>query len=66
MAAEPEIRPECLSRFRDLEKKVFKGNGEPSHDSRIARLERSDETKTWLLRVILGGVLANLIIDLLK
>lgn len=66
MPPESEIRPECLSRFRDLEKKVFKGNGEPSHDSRIARLERSDETKTWLLRVILGGVLANLILSILK
>lgn len=66
MPSETEIRPECLSRFRDLEKKVFKGNGEPSHDSRIARLERSDETKTWLLRVILGGVLANLVLSIFK
>lgn len=59
MSSETEIRPECLSRLRDLEAKVYKGNGQPSHDSRLSALERSDETKTWLLRTILAVVLAD-------
>lgn len=58
---EASIRDECLHRFRDLEAKVYKGNGQPSHAERLATLERADATKTWLLRVIVGGVLSNLI-----
>lgn len=59
MSAETEIRPECLARFRDLEAKVYKGNGQPSHAERLATLERSDATKTWLLRTILAAVLTD-------
>lgn len=58
---EIEIRTECLSRFRDLESKVYKGNGQPSHAERLAALERSDATKTWLLRTILAAVLVDTI-----
>lgn len=61
MPPESEIRPECLSRFRDLEAKVYKGNGQPSHAERLATLERSDATKTWLLRTILAAVLVDTI-----
>lgn len=59
MPSETEIRPECLSRFRTLEEKCLFGNGQKSHAERLATLERSDETKTWLLRTILAVVLAD-------
>lgn len=59
MPPESEIRPECLSRFRRIEEKCLDGNGRPSHAERLAALERSDETKTWLLRTILGAVLVD-------
>jgi beta-lactamase regulating signal transducer with metallopeptidase domain len=61
MPAESEIRPECLSRFRTLEEKCLFGNGQKSHAERLATLERADETKTWLLRTILGAVLVDTI-----
>lgn len=61
---EAVIREECLHRFRTLEEKCLLGNGQKSHAERISILERADETKTWLLRVILGGVLANLILTI--
>lgn len=60
MPPENEIRPECLSRFRDLEAKVYKGNGQPSHAERLAALERAVATQTWLLRTILATTLGNL------
>lgn len=66
MPPETEIRPECLHRFRTLEEKCLHGNGQKSHAERISILERADETKTWLLRLILGGVLANLTLSILK
>ena len=59
MPSETEIRPECLSRSRTLEEKCLYGNGQKSHAERLATLERSDETKTWLLRTILAVVLAD-------
>lgn len=60
MPTESEIRPECLTRLRDLEARVFKGNGQPSHAERLAALERAVSTQTWLLRAILTATLGNL------
>lgn len=66
MPPESEIRPECLSRLRTLEERCLFGNGQKSHAERLAALERSDETKTWLLRAVLGAVIANLLLTILK
>lgn len=54
------IRRECLRRFSTLENKVFLGNGSPSHESRLTAAETQLRTIVWLLRTILGVVLANL------
>ena len=57
---ESPIRGECLRRFQTLEGKVFLGNGTPSHESRITAAETQLRTIVWLLRSVLGIVLANL------
>ena len=58
--AERPIRGECLRRFQTLENKVFLGNGTASHESRLTAAETQLRTIVWLLRTILGVVLANL------
>lgn len=55
-------RVEALEReMKEARKVLFIGNGEPPMTSRMAALERTQKTQTWLLRTILGGVIAVII-----
>lgn len=53
--------PEIWKRLEKLEQAVFTGNGTPSLKERVAAMERALQTQTWLIRTVLGGVIANLI-----
>ena len=53
--------PEIWKRLEKLEQAVFTGNGTPSLKERVAAMERAIQTQTWLIRTVLGGVLANLL-----
>lgn len=55
----PTLLPECRHRLEHLEQIVVYGNSQPSHASRISSLETSRDSHTWLLRTILGTVVAN-------
>lgn len=52
---------EIWKRLDKLESAVFTGNGQPPLVARVASIERAIQTQTWLIRTVLGGVLANLI-----
>ncbi len=52
---------EIWRRLDKLESTVFYGNGQPPITSRLAALERGQATQTWLLRVIVGGVVADIL-----
>ena len=59
----PEQDPrfsEIWRRLDKLESTIFYGNGQPPLTARIASLERSAATQTWLLRTVLGVVVSNL------
>lgn len=58
-AAKAEIR-EIKNRLEKLEKAID-GNGRPGLLERMAALEQSNRTQTWLLRIIIGGVLTNIV-----
>ena len=58
-AAKAEIR-EIQNRLDKLEKAID-GNWRPGLLERMAALEQSNRTQTWLLRIIIGGVLTTLI-----
>lgn len=53
--------PEVWKRLEKLEAAVFTGNGQPPLVARVAAIERALQTQTWLIRAVLGGVLANLV-----
>ncbi len=52
---------EIWKRLDKLESAVFTGNGQPPLVARMAAIERAIQTQTWIMRTVLGGVLANLI-----
>lgn len=52
---------EVWKRLDKLEIAVFTGNGTPSLKERVAAMERAIQTQTWLMRTVLGGVIANLL-----
>ena len=52
---------EIWKRLDKLESAVFTGNGQPPLVARVASIERAIQTQTWLIRTVLGGVIANLI-----
>lgn len=52
---------EIWKRLEKLEQAVFTGNGSPPLVARMAAIERAIQTQTWIMRTVLGGVLANLI-----
>ena len=52
---------EIWKRLDKLEQAVFVGNGSPPLVARVAAIERALQTQTWLIRTVLGGVLANLL-----
>ncbi len=52
---------EIWKRLDKLESAVFTGNGQPPLVARMAAIERAMQTQTWIMRTVLGGVLANLI-----
>ena len=52
---------EIWKRLDKLESAVFPGNGQPPLVARVAAIERAVQTQTWLLRTVLGGVIANLL-----
>jgi hypothetical protein len=52
---------EVWKRLDKLESAVFTGNGQPPLVARVAAIERAIQTQTWLIRTVLGGVIANLI-----
>lgn len=45
--------------MNDVKHRLFVGNGQPSLVERVASIERGVATQTWLLRIVLGGVLAS-------
>lgn len=53
--------PEIWKRLDKLESAVFTGNGQPPLVARVAAIERAMQTQTWLIRTVLGGVIANLL-----
>lgn len=53
--------PEIWNRLEKLEQAVFTGNGQPPLVARVASIERAIQTQTWLIRTVLGGVIANLL-----
>lgn len=56
-----EARISALERdMADVKHALFTGNGKPSLMERVATIERGMATQTWLLRVILGAVLASI------
>lgn len=56
-----EARVAALEKgLADVQHKLFIGNGQPSLVERVATIERGMATQTWLLRLILGGVLASI------
>ena len=52
---------EIWKRLDKLEAAVFTGNGQPPLVARVASIERAIQTQTWLIRTVLGGVIANLL-----
>ena len=50
---------ELRHRLEKVETTLYTGNGKPSLIERFAALERAQATQTWLLRLIVGGVLSN-------
>jgi hypothetical protein len=52
---------EVWKRLDKLEAAVFTGNGQPPLVARVAAIERAIQTQTWLIRTVLGGVVANLL-----
>ena len=52
---------EIWKRLDKLEQAVFVGNGSPPLVARVAAIERALQTQTWLIRTVLGTVLANLL-----
>jgi hypothetical protein len=52
---------EIWKRLDKLEQAVFVGNGSPPLVARVAAIERALQTQTWLIRTVLGGVIANLV-----
>lgn len=57
-----ESRLHTLEReMGEVRKLVMIGNGHPPLIERVATLERALATQTWLLRLIVGGVVGNAI-----
>ena len=52
---------EVWKRLDKLEQAVFVGNGSPPLVARVASIERALQTQTWLIRLVLGVVLSNLV-----
>lgn len=52
---------EIWKRLDKLEQAVFVGNGSPPLVARVAAIERALQTQTWLIRLVLGVVLSNLV-----
>ena len=57
-----ETRIATLEReMQEVRKVVIVGNGTPPLTSRMAAVEQTLKTQTWLLRTILGAVLVGLV-----
>lgn len=57
-----ESRLHTLEReMGEVRKLLMVGNGHPPLIERVATLERALATQTWLLRLIVGGVVGNAI-----
>lgn len=52
---------ELRHRLEKVETTLYTGNGKPSLIERFASLERAQATQTWLLRLLVGGALTNVI-----
>lgn len=52
---------EIWKRLDKLEATVYIGNGQPPLVARMASIERALMTQTWIMRTVLGGVIANLL-----
>jgi hypothetical protein len=62
MDKEMDARVATLEReMGDVNKTLFKGNGTPPMTARMSALEKTQSVQTWLLRTILGGVIAVII-----
>lgn len=60
--ADTEVRIHTLEReIGELRKLVLIGNGHPPLIERVATLERALATQTWLLRLVVGCVVTNVI-----
>lgn len=56
------LRLDTLEReMKEVRKILLVGNGSPPLTSRVAALEKTLNTHTWLLRLILGAVLTSLV-----
>lgn len=55
-------------KIEEIEKFLFKGNGHPPLTERMAGLEKSNATQTWLLRTTLLAITGNIagVVALLK
>lgn len=63
MCDTPESTKTAIHELRHRIEKVeskLDGNGRPGIVERLAALERAQNTQTWLLRLIVGGVLTQL------
>lgn len=58
---EQKIAIQTLQREMGEVRHTLYGNDRPGHIERLASLERAQVTQTWLLRLIVGGVLSNTI-----
>lgn len=62
MDKEMDARVTTLEReMGDVNKTLFKGNGTLPMTARVSALEKTQNVQTWLLRTILGGVIAVII-----
>ena len=62
MCKEAAVKAEIQNIKRRIDKLEAKIDGDSSGkglSQRLARLERAQDTQTWLLRMIIGGVVAN-------
>ena len=62
MCREAAVKAEIQNIKRRIDKLEAKIDGDANGkglSQRLARLERAQDTQTWLLRMIIGGVVAN-------
>ena len=65
--ADAEVRLKTLEReMGEVRRILILGNGSPPLTARVAALERTLSTHTWLLRLILGGVITNLVAQFIR